>query len=78
MNHIVHLRHSNVNNYVDKILFGRLFFLFFNIVQATSCPQLSENSVTQCKKFSMYFPFNFVWGGRGGGGTWGGGGVGGV
>ena len=29
MNHAVHFRHSNVNNCVDKILFGSFFF--FNI-----------------------------------------------
>ena len=45
MNHTVHFRHSNVNKSIDKTLFGSLFLLFFNIVQATTCPQLSENSV---------------------------------
>ena len=44
MNHTVHFRHSNI---IDKILFGSLFFLFFNIVQAT-CFQLAK---TQYKKF---------------------------
>ena len=44
-NHAVHFRHSNVNNCIVKTLFGSLFFLFFNIVQATTCPQLSEISV---------------------------------
>ena len=44
MNHTVHFRHSNI---IDKILFGSLFFLFFNIVQAT-CFHLAK---TQYKKF---------------------------
>ena len=29
MNHTVHFRHSNVNNCIDKALFGGFFFLFF-------------------------------------------------
>ena len=45
MNHTVHFRHTNVNNCIDITLFGSLFFLFFNIAQATTCPQLSENSM---------------------------------
>ena len=45
MNNTVHFRHSNVNNCIDKTLFESLFSLFFNIVQATTCSQLSENSV---------------------------------
>ena len=44
MNHTVYFRHSNVNKRIDKTLFRSLFFLFFNIAQATTCPQLSENS----------------------------------
>ena len=36
MNHNVHLRHSNVNNGIDKSPEAQsLFFLFFNIVQAS-------------------------------------------
>ena len=45
MSHTIYFRHSNVNNCIVKTLFGSLFFLFFNIVQATTCIQLSENSV---------------------------------
>ena len=28
MNHTVHFRHSNFNNFIGKILHGNLFFLF--------------------------------------------------
>ena len=36
MNHTVHFRHSNVNNCIDKTLFGSLFFLFFNILSGNN------------------------------------------
>ena len=42
MNHTVHFRHSNVNNCIDKTLFGSLFFLFFNI--------LSGNNMSSVKR----------------------------
>ena len=42
MNHTVHFRHSNVNNCIDKTLFGSLFFLFFNI--------LSGNKMSSVKR----------------------------
>ena len=43
MNHTAQFRHWNVNNCIDKTLSRNLFFLFLNIVQTTTCPQLSEN-----------------------------------
>ena len=42
MNHTAHFRHLNVNNYIDKNLFGSLFFLFFNI--------LSGNNMSSVKR----------------------------
>ena len=36
MNHTVHFRHLNVNNCIEKILFGSLFFLFFNILSGNN------------------------------------------
>ena len=39
MNHTVHFRHSNINNYIDKTLFGSSFFFFF----------FQHRSGTQCK-----------------------------
>ena len=36
VNHTVHFRHSNVNNCIDKTLFGSLFFLFFNILSGSN------------------------------------------
>ena len=45
MDHTIYFRHSNVNNCIVKTFFGSLFFLFFNIIQATTCSQLRENSV---------------------------------
>ena len=39
----VHFRHSNINNFIDKTLLGSLFFLFFNIVHATTGRQSKRN-----------------------------------
>ena len=41
-NHTAYFRYSNVNNCIHKTLSGSLFFLFFNIVLATTCKNSME------------------------------------
>ena len=42
MNYTIHFRHSNVNNCIDKTLFERLFFLFFNILLGNNMSSVKQ------------------------------------
>ena len=50
MNHTIHFRHSNVNNCIDKTLFGSLLFLFFNILSGSNISSVKVTTQSVCVK----------------------------
>ena len=52
-NHTVHFRHSNINNCIEKTLFGSLFFLSFNTVQQMSSVKRKFNVKSLGEKYKI-------------------------